>query len=1410
MPPRLNLFTARAVPVLRQSANSSAASRRSFATILNTNRPCAASIGHGLKSGLSASVRTQRRCSSSGSDGQDRPKGPTEDPLPHVSEEAAEVSKIMDKKCDGTPASPELEQGTPISEILQRDKEALKHMPKVMQDQMKRPSGSRSFSTSARRLQPELQGKEFDDASASVVANMISQVNQQATELHPGLKFEVPENLPKTENFRKRYETIVEQFTKLLMQDGKLSKAQNTMAFILDHLRTAPPPNINPRRRLLPGPPAPQLPLNPVLYLTLIVDSVAPLLKLRQQKGILGGGVSVQVPSPLALRQRRRTAIKWIIDASDKRKDSLFGQRVANELVAVAEGRSGVWEKREQVHKLGVAGRSNLGLVARRSASRGWDPLQFWPILVPGKQLISLAARPENVERRPFNTLAQIRWTVSGRCLCCPALPCLFSFLSNTVSSNAGDRTWARIASARGASPDDNDVTPSGQSIELGQYPDTPATTARQSHATLPPTQLTDPGSDFPPYHRTDHREGHPQKSTPRDKPVIIKYWIEALRRHPHRHQTSGSADKMKFSHSIQFNAVPDWSAYYLAYSNLKKLIYSLEQEVHRSAGHDHVDVEQAPLLDGGSLNTDAIFRRALDAELEKICSFYQSKEAEIFTEVEDVLRDAEEYAHRADTMNVDPMSDAMVKGRTASSSSRQRPGSIVRPVPSNQERRHSAFSETLADDDDDDADSDDEPAHQYRPQSHGAESSNPDGSRTDDMRDSVLWGADSRILGYSGPSTHRGGAHDEHFSDPIVVDLYNSGLSLKKRAVATYVSICGLKSYIQLNKTGFSKALKKYDKILDRNLRREYMNSVVSLTYPFKDSTMEKVDDNIRKVEEVYANVVTTGNIPLAKRELRLHLREHVVWERNTVWREMIGIERKAQAANVGIRRTLLGGDEDPSKARRQGDEQEVVSKMLRTPFGVIRIPQWLCSLSLVTLVLILLVFGILLSVPIMEKPEQQNCLAMLVFVSLLWATEVIPLFVTSLLIPFLVVMLRIMLSDNKPHERLGAKEATAAAFSAMWTPVIMLLLGGFTIAAALSKYDIARRMAMFVLSKAGSNPNILLLTNMFVSMFLSMWISNVASPVLCYSIIQPLLRNLAPDSSFAKSLVLGIALAANVGGAASPIASPQNIIALQNIYPSMSWGTWFFISLPVCILSIVAIWMLLVLTFKPGRETAVAIRPLKDKFTGVQWFISLVTLSTIALWCGSHQLEHIFGDMGVIAIIPMVLFFGTGILNKEDFNNFLWTIIILAAGGLCLGKAVTSSGLLHTLANAIRLRVEHLSLYGVLLVFSALILVIATFISHTVAALIMLPLVRQIGLGMDDPHPNLLVMASALMCSVAMALPTSGFPNMTAIMTEVPQTGQRYLQVRHFFTRGIPASLMSFAVIVTVGYGLMYIAGL
>ena len=140
------------------------------------------------------------------------------------------------------------------------------------------------------------------------------------------------------------------------------------MSLILTHLRTSPPPTINPARPLIPGAPPPShLPLNPILYLTLAIDSVAPLLRIRSQKGAAGGGVALQIPVPLGLRQRRRTAVQWILTAAIKRKNrgsgkGGFAQRVAEEMVAVVEGKSSVWDRRNAIHKLGVAARANLNL----------------------------------------------------------------------------------------------------------------------------------------------------------------------------------------------------------------------------------------------------------------------------------------------------------------------------------------------------------------------------------------------------------------------------------------------------------------------------------------------------------------------------------------------------------------------------------------------------------------------------------------------------------------------------------------------------------------------------------------------------------------------------------------------------------------------------------------------------------------------------------------------------------------------------------------------------------------------------------------------------------------------------------------------------------------------------------------
>ncbi|KAI1840140.1 hypothetical protein JX266_013659 [Neoarthrinium moseri] len=851
----------------------------------------------------------------------------------------------------------------------------------------------------------------------------------------------------------------------------------------------------------------------------------------------------------------------------------------------------------------------------------------------------------------------------------------------------------------------------------------------------------------------------------------------------------------MKFSHSIQFNAVPDWSSHYIAYSNLKKLIYTLEKTVHHPGAPD---VETRPLLqnDRGGDEPEAAFVRALNVELDKIESFYAIKEREILDEVEDLLRDVGSFVESGGNGH-DP-APRLTTGPSADH---------VRQVASGRSARSARSARSTEDgiEDSDSGDDDDETSALTKKRRSSVAGERMGRRRT--VANVMHASTDMTASTEFNRSVRRASTGFDDYAE--IGSMFSSGIMLKKRLISFYVQLCELKSYAQLNKTGFRKVLKKFDKILGKELRPTYMAKSVEPAAPFRPETLDRLDVFISKLEQAYAAVVTQGDEELAKKDLRSHLREHVVWERNTVWRDLIGIERRAEAASLG--RGLLGAQNDGMKTRLQGDEEPLPpTKEIATPLGRFTCPTWVLGKPMLTLLIILAVFLALLIVPILDRPEQQNCLAMLVFVSLLWATEAIPLFVTSLLIPFLCVLLNVVRSDDPPYARLDSKSATAYVFSAMWTPVIMLLLGGFTVAAALSKTKIDKRIATFVLSKAGTRPRTVLVANMFVAAFASMLVSNVAAPVLCFSIIEPMLRNLPSDSNMSKAVIMGIALASNIGGMLSPIASPQNVVALGFMEPAPTWGGWFFVVIPVGVVSIIFIWILLLVTFQPGKGTTIVpIRTVRETFTIGQWFVSVICVATIGLWCASHQLESTFGDMGVIAILPIVIFFGIGILTKEDFNNFPWTIIILAAGGLSLGKAVKSSGLLHTVAEDISRQVHGMDLYVVLLIFSTLTLFIATFISHTVAALIILPLVSDIGKAMEEPHPNLLVMSAALMCSAAMGLPTSGFPNMTAIMKE-DATGQRYLQVKHFITRGVPSSIITLAVVVTIGYGAMRIIGL
>ena len=433
--------------------------------------------------------------------------------------------------------------------------------------------------------------------------------------------------------------------------------------------------------------------------------------------------------------------------------------------------------------------------------------------------------------------------------------------------------------------------------------------------------------------------------------------------------------EKMKFSHSVQFNAVPDWSSHYIAYSNLKKLIFQLEKQINQPSTQAP-EPESSPLLTNE--DPDTVFRRALDQELDKICSFYQLKELEIYGEVGDLLKDEEAFEAETEGMDMeqlDGVSETLARPRRQSLFGKFSTGG--------RKRRASTMSASTIEEGEEE--SDDDPNERTAMNNSGSLKGRRKtydvnaGQSVDDLRSSREYSRRKTSIVF------------DDYGDQAMNSVLASGVILKKRTISVYVSLCELKSFIQLNQTGFSKVLKKYDKILNRNLKDIYVKDTVKPAYPFRPTTLQPVDENIQKVEKAYADVTFQGDIPTARRELRLHLREHVVWERNTVWREMIGIERKAQAANMGVRRTLLGGDHDPGKTRLQGDDpDELSTKEVVTPVGKYRCPRWLFSSTFSSLVIILAIFIVLLLVPIMKKQEQQNCLAMLVFVSLLWATEV------------------------------------------------------------------------------------------------------------------------------------------------------------------------------------------------------------------------------------------------------------------------------------------------------------------------------------------------------------------------------------------------------------------------------------
>eukprot|EP00980_Cylindrotheca_fusiformis_P021246 scaffold8173_cov105-Cylindrotheca_fusiformis.AAC.2 len=614
------------------------------------------------------------------------------------------------------------------------------------------------------------------------------------------------------------------------------------------------------------------------------------------------------------------------------------------------------------------------------------------------------------------------------------------------------------------------------------------------------------------------------------------------------------------------------------------------------------------------------------------------------------------------------------------------------------------------------------------------------------------------------------------------------------------------LRTYANLNCTGIRKILKKYDKCMNDTLTEVHLSRLLA-TLPFSDDC-SGIDRCLTCLRKFFAELFCDGNIRQAEKRMDLLVREFVEFQQRSIWLDVQRANRRNDQMSVN---PSGSSSSDKSSVHRAECTIGAIKSNRKVQMG-------LCIF--LTFLWILWWPGIF-----DDDPAKRNALAMFVFVSLLWATEVLPIFVTAMLPPLLSVVLRVIVVDGV---RLDATGASQVVFESTFSHVIMLLIGVFSIAAAVSKHSVAKAVASSISKKSGTNNRTVLLVHMLLATLSSMLISNVAAPVLSLSLIEPVLKAAAAgksrasfgtsqwisaeqDDRLCRALILGIALASNVGGMASPISSPQNLFAIE--YAQIGWVSWTTVSIPLCLLLDLAIWMWLVYCFDIDSMDSVAVawalqrdRSGSTRLSKEQCTVIVVCIGVVLLWCLSGSLAGVFGEMGVLGIIPFICFFGTNILSRDDLNNFLWGVVVLAMGGLVFGEAITSSGLFDAFAGKVASFIESKSMspWGVMCILTFSVFICTTFMPRTAGAIVFLPVAHAVGAKMEPSLGREFVFAGALSCSASMGLPVSGFPNMTATGVE-DMLGRRYLRTRDFIMYAVPASFFAWLAIVTFAYGMI-----
>lgn len=405
-----------------------------------------------------------------------------------------------------------------------------------------------------------------------------------------------------------------------------------------------------------------------------------------------------------------------------------------------------------------------------------------------------------------------------------------------------------------------------------------------------------------------------------------------------------------------------------------------------------------------------------------------------------------------------------------------------------------------------------------------------------------------------------------------------------------------------------------------------------------------------------------------------------------------------------------------------------------------------------------------------------QQRVIAIFVMAVLLWLTEAIPAWATSVSIIFVLLFFvsnssfNFMQGNEGEYGELLDSVGIMACFA---DPTIILFLGGFILAIAATKSGLDVALAKAMIRPFGHKSENVLLGFLLITGIFSMFISNTATAAMMLTFLTPVFKALPANGKGRIALTMAIPIGANLGGMGTPIGTPPNAFAYKvlndpaGLNLGIGFGQWMMVMAPLVIVLLIIAWFVLKKFFPFSQKT---IELKIDGGMQHNWRTVIVAVTfglTIILWVFGKQLGV---NANTAAMLPIAVFAFTGVITADDLRDIDWGVIWMVAGGFALGMAMNGTGLAKSAVESIPF--GEWSPIVILIIAGLVCFGLSTFISNTATAALLIPILSVVCSGMGDKlsiigGTSTVLIGIAVAASSAMALPISTPPNAIAYST-------------------------------------------